>query len=178
MSPADTSKDEVILVDEHDAELGVAPKLEVHRDGRLHRAVSVVLFDDSGHVLLQRRASTKYHSAGLWSNTCCGHPLPTESTIDAGTRRLRAEMGIEACALALAGRFIYRARLDNGLVEHELDHVLVGVWAGSPLPDAREVSAWQWMPLDQLTTDVEKHPRSYTAWLKQTLAIASPSRPG
>src|SRR5947208_257379 len=75
MSPADTSRDEVILVDEHDAELGVAPKLEVHRDGRLHRAVSVVLFDDSGHVLLQRRASTKYHSAGLWSNTCCGHPL-------------------------------------------------------------------------------------------------------
>ena len=172
MSQTDTSSDDVILVDEHDTELGVAPKLDVHQDGRLHRAVSVVLFDDAGQVLLQRRASTKYHSAGLWSNTCCGHPRPAESTIAAGTRRLHAEMGVAGCELTHAGRFIYKAELDNGLVEHELDHVLVGVWSGSPMPDAREVSAWRWMSLERLTTDLETHPRSYTAWLRQTLAIA------
>ena len=139
---ANTDADALVLVDGDDVPLGTAPKLDVHRDGRLHRAVSVLLFDDDGRVLLQRRAAAKYHSAGLWANTACGHPRPGETVLDAARRRLRAEMGIDAPALTVAGRFVYRAQLDAGLVEHELDHVVVGRWSGMPNPDAGEVSSW------------------------------------
>lgn len=155
----------VVLVDQHDVEVGVAPKLEAHRDGRLHRAVSVVLFDDRGRVLLQRRALEKYHSGGLWSNTCCGHPRPGESVTDAARRRLRDELGIVGCDLTLVGDFLYRAELTDGLVEHELDHVLIGRWSGVLGPDPREVSETRWVDRAALLEAIDHGaPGDFTVW--------------
>jgi isopentenyl-diphosphate Delta-isomerase len=155
--------DEVILVDAADRPLGRAPKLDVHRDGRLHRAVSVVLMDAAGRVLIQRRALGKYHSAGLWSNTCCGHPRPGEDIVTAGQRRLHAELGIEDVDLRPISSFVYRADLGGGLVEHELDHVLLGRWQGTPQPDPQEVADWRW-------EDLSVHPARYSAWCRAVLA--------
>ncbi|HET9425175.1 MAG TPA: isopentenyl-diphosphate Delta-isomerase [Gemmatimonadaceae bacterium] len=154
----------VILVDEEDRELGSEEKLRAHEAGALHRAVSVFLFDDQGRLLLQQRAEGKYHSAGLWSNTCCGHPRPGESAADAAARRLREEMGI-ACDLTPRFVFRYRAGLDGGLTEHELDHVFTGRFTGTPSPDPREVEAWGWMSLPALAADCETSPHRYSAWL-------------
>lgn len=159
-----TAQDDVVLVDARDAVLGVAPKLEAHREGRLHRAVSVVLFDDYGRLLLQRRASGKYHSAGLWSNTCCGHPRPGESVCDAARRRLLDELGIEGCGLTWVTEFLYFAELEGGLVEHELDHVLIGVWNGAPKPDPFEVAETRWVDPIALLEELVHEPDSYTAW--------------
>lgn len=156
----------VVLVDPSDAVVGTAPKLDAHRDGRLHRAVSVMLFDDDGRLLLQRRADSKYHSGGLWSNTCCGHPRPGESVNEAGLRRLSAELGIDDCELTGAGEFVYFAMLGDGLVEHELDHVLVGRWNGSASPDPLEVAETRWMDREALLTDMNARPAEYTAWLR------------
>lgn len=169
---ASTDRDALVLVDPDDVELGTAPKLDVHRDGRLHRAVSVMVFDDAGRVLLQRRAPGKYHSAGLWSNTACGHPLPGERVLDAARRRLRAEMGIEPAELTVVSRFVYRALLDDGLVEHELDHVVVGRWTGEPRPDASEVAAWGWMTPSDLAHAIGAMPERFTAWLPHVLRHA------
>jgi isopentenyl-diphosphate delta-isomerase len=156
----------VVLVDPSDAVVGTAPKLDAHRDGRLHRAVSVMLFDHEGRLLLQRRADSKYHSGGLWSNTCCGHPRPGESNNDAGLRRLSAELGIDDCELTGVGEFVYFARLDGGLVEHELDHVLIGRWNGNANPDPLEVAETRWIDRDALLTDMRAKPAEYTAWLQ------------
>jgi isopentenyl-diphosphate delta-isomerase len=156
----------VVLVDPNDSVVGTAPKLDAHRDGRLHRAVSVMLFDDDGRLLLQRRADSKYHSAGLWSNTCCGHPRPGESVNDAGLRRLSAELGIDDCQLTGVGEFVYFALLDDGLVEHELDHVLIGRWNGSTRPDPVEVAETRWMDREALLLDLNAKPAEYTAWLR------------
>ena len=156
----------VVLVDPTDVVVGTAPKLDAHRDGRLHRAVSVMLFDDNGRLLLQRRADSKYHSGGLWSNTCCGHPRPGESVNDAGLRRLSAELGIDDCALTGVGEFVYFALLDDGLVEHELDHVLIGRWNGSASPDPLEVAETRWIDRDTLLTEMNAKPAEYTAWLQ------------
>jgi isopentenyl-diphosphate Delta-isomerase len=166
----DTTRDLVILVDERDRPLGTAPKLDVHRDGRLHRAVSVVLVDSTGQILLQRRAATKYHSPNLWSNTCCGHPTPGESVTKAARRRLLAEMGISDCELTPTARFVYRAPLAHGLFEHELDHLFVGRWNGEPVPNPGEVSEWRWMSVQSLRRDLELNGESYTAWLTHVLA--------
>src|SRR5919205_4313288 len=125
--------EELILVDAQDRELGVKEKLQAHVEGALHRAVSVFVFDGGGRLLLQKRAPTKYHSAGLWSNTACGHPRPGESTLAAARRRLREEMGFD-CELREAFQFLYRAELDGELVEHEYDHVFVGVHDRDPAP--------------------------------------------
>lgn len=160
----------VVLVDRDDNPIGVAPKLAAHRDGLLHRAVSVLLFDDSGRVLLQRRAAGKYHSPSLWSNTCCGHPRPNESPGDAARRRLREEMGIAGCRLQSAGRFMYRADVQGSLVEFEVDHVFVGHWSGTLRPDPREVASWRWCTLDELVRDVAALPGSHTVWLPKLLA--------
>lgn len=165
-------EDYVVLVDERDDPIGVAPKLDVHRDGRLHRAVSVLLFDLRNRLLLQRRAAGKYHSAGLWSNSCCGHPRAGESVIDAGRRRLRVELGIEVDTLQSAGHFIYRSELPEGLIEHELDHVLIGSWSGDPTPASDEVAEWQWLDASQLQADVAARPARYTVWLPRVLACA------
>ncbi len=166
---SDTADDLVVLVDGEDATLGVARKFDVHVDGRLHRAVSVVLFDSDERVLLQRRAAGKYHSAGLWSNTCCGHPQPNEPVLAAARRRLRAEMGIKDCELTLATPFVYRERVTAGLVEYEFDHLFVGVWHGDPQPDPEEVSEWRWVPLARLERDVAENGERYTAWLSHVL---------
>ena len=125
-----------------------------------------MLFDDDGRLLLQRRADSKYHSGGLWSNTCCGHPRPGESVTDAGLRRLNAELGIDDCQLTGVGEFVYFALLDDGLVEHELDHVLIGRWNGKASPDPREVAETRWMDREALLADMNAKPTEYTAWLR------------
>ena len=171
-APAATGLDRdelVVLVNPADAFLGVAPKLDAHRHGRLHRAVSVVLFDDRGRLLLQRRADEKYHSGGLWSNTACGHPRPGEPVADAARRRLDAELGIRECDVTRVDQFLYFAQLDGGLVEHELDHVVVGRWNGALDPDPREVSETKWIARDELLVDLAHKPGRYTAWLRSVL---------
>jgi isopentenyl-diphosphate Delta-isomerase len=164
-----SSEDFVVLVDENDRALGSAPKLEVHQRGLLHRAVSLLLRDDRGRFLLQRRAGAKYHSGGLWSNTCCGHPRPGESVESAARRRLRAEMGILECKVRRVSSFLYRAAVGNGLVEHEIDHVVVGEWNGEPTPDPSEVSEWRWASEPALHADLALHPGRYTPWLAGVL---------
>jgi isopentenyl-diphosphate delta-isomerase len=171
-SVSDVDEDLVVLVDARDAEVGVAPKLAAHRDGRLHRAVSVVLFDDAGRVLLQRRAGGKYHSGGLWSNTCCGHPRPGESVTDAARRRLSNELGIEGANLVRVSDFVYFAQLDGGLIEHELDHVVIGRWTGPIAPDAGEVSETRWIEPDVLFAELATACDRYTAWTDRVVRHA------
>ncbi len=157
--------EEVILVDKNDRQTGTAEKIEAHRKGLLHRAFSVFVVDSSGSLLLQKRASGKYHSPGLWTNTCCSHPRPGESVHDAAVRRLQEEMGIH-CKLSKSFTFIYRADFDNGLTEHEFDHVLIGVCDNEPVPDHREVESFQYIDLDSLSADIEKNPDNYTVWFR------------
>ena len=161
----------VVLVDRDDREIGTADKLTVHRDGRLHRAVSVFLFDDAGRWLLQRRADGKYHSPGQWSNTACTHPRPGEAPADAAARRLLEEMGVSA-ELEPAFRFLYRAELvaAEPLVEHELDHVFVGRFEGEPAPHADEVSDWRWVEPSALRSELDAAPDAYTPWFRMLVA--------
>ncbi|MCB9183121.1 MAG: isopentenyl-diphosphate Delta-isomerase [Flavobacteriales bacterium] len=159
------TEDEVVLVDEQDRAIGAMGKLQAHLEGKLHRAFSIFLFDASGRLLLQRRADTKYHSAGLWTNTCCSHPRPGESVDQAALRRLQEEMGIST-ALTEQFSFTYRAELENGLIEHELDHVLFGAWSGPPDPDPAEVSEWRYADADDLEEEMRLRPERYTFWLR------------
>jgi isopentenyl-diphosphate delta-isomerase len=161
--------DVVVLVDQRGTAVGVAPKLEAHQTGRLHRAVSVVLFDESGRLLLQRRANTKYHSGGLWSNTCCGHPRPGESVLDAAGRRLNDELGITGCELTEVSRFVYLAHVANDMVEHELDHVLIGRWTGETAPDPAEVSETRWVDRDTMFAELAGAPGLFTAWMRDVV---------
>lgn len=161
----------VVCVDDADRETGVAAKGVVHATGALHRAVSVVLADPAGRILLQRRAPSKYHCAGLWTNTCCGHPRPGERPVAAAGRRLRYEMGIE-CELWWAGRFTYRAELVNGLIEHEVDHVFVSRWQGEPVERPSEVGAWRWVPLGELRDELRAAPQAFTPWFAGVLDVA------
>ena len=161
----------VILVDEQNRALGTAEKLSAHAEGRLHRAFSVFVFDRAGRLLLQRRARAKYHSGGLWSNTACGHPRPLEPTAAAARRRLREEMGFD-CELTEAFGFVYRAELDNDLVEHEYDHVFVGTFDGEPAPDPSEVEGWRWLSVGELRRELREHPRDFTYWLRQALGLS------
>ena len=153
----------VTLVDADDRVVGRAEKLRAHRDAMLHRACSVVLFNSRGDILLQQRNPAKYHSGGLWSNTCCTHPRPNESAADAASRRLVEEMGI-SCDLAHLFEFVYRAELDGGLVEYEYDHVFAGRFEEDPEPNDREVSAWRWLTIDEIARDLKRRPLSYTCW--------------
>jgi isopentenyl-diphosphate Delta-isomerase len=157
--------DPVVLVDERDNETGIAGKLEVHRKGLLHRAFSVFIFNSKGELLLQKRAASKYHSGGLWSNTCCSHPFPGEPVAMAAHRRLKEEMGF-SCNLDQSFSFIYRAELDNDLIEHEFDHVFIGRYDTPPQPNPQEVEDWKWMRLNELKNDLERDPSRYTMWLK------------
>ncbi|GIW52774.1 MAG: isopentenyl-diphosphate Delta-isomerase [Gemmatimonadales bacterium] len=158
----------VILVDAADRPIGSAPKLDVHRDGRLHRAFSVFVFDPRGRLLLQRRALGKYHSGGLWSNTCCGHPRPGEATAAAAARRLREEMGF-GCSLQPAGTIVYRAALAEGLWEHEYDHLFTGRYNGDPRPDPSEVAEWRWVEMNDLLRELGDRPSSFTVWFEPAL---------
>lgn len=159
------ASEELILVDAQDRELGVKEKMEAHVEGALHRAFSVFVFDSEKRLLLQKRASTKYHSGGLWSNTACGHPRPGETTPDAARRRLREEMGFD-CELREAFEFLYRAELDGALIEHEYDHVLVGTYEGDPAPDPAEVEGWRWVTMEELRRRLTDEPERYSYWLK------------
>jgi isopentenyl-diphosphate Delta-isomerase len=134
----------------------------------------VFAFDATGRLLLQQRSREKYHSAGLWSNTCCGHPRPSEDTAGAAGRRLREEMGF-ACALAAAGTFTYRTQVGE-LIEHEVDHVFTGRFDGVPQPDAREVAAWRWVDPAELAADLAAWPERYSAWLALALGQLRPRR--
>jgi isopentenyl-diphosphate delta-isomerase len=156
-------------VDEADRPLGTEEKLTAHRAGVLHRAVSVIVRNSRGELLLQRRALGKYHSGGLWSNACCGHPRPGESVVAAGERRLREEMGV-SCALAPHTAFVYRAALGGALVEHEYDHILVGTTDDEPAPDPTEAMSWEWVEPDLLAARVAAAPERFTAWLPLVLA--------
>ena len=158
------TEERVILVDPSDAVVGTEEKMRAHKTGALHRAFSVFVVDDSGRLLLQRRAAGKYHSAGLWSNTCCGHPRPGEDVNAAAARRLHEEMGI-LCELSPRGAFIYRAELGNGLFEHELDHLFVGRFAGDPKPDVREAEDWAWTPWSRVEAECAERPERFTVWL-------------
>lgn len=164
MNEAITAEELVVLVNERDDAIGTMGKLRAHQEGALHRAFSVFLFDDQGRLLLQQRAAGKYHSAGLWTNTCCSHPRPHESIRDAAKRRLQEEMGI-ATELEQRFSFIYRAALDNGLQEHELDHVLFGRFTGPAMPDPSEVGDWKYVSPDALDEELKNHPERYTVWL-------------
>ncbi len=155
----------VVLVDEQDEEIGVMGKLQAHVEGRLHRAVSVFLFNEHQQMLLQQRAPSKYHSGGLWSNTCCSHPYPGEKVLDAAQRRLREEMGI-SCELRKVLDFIYKVSLDQGLTEHEFDHVFVGQFNGEPQLNLEEASNWKWIGIEELERSIEESPESYTTWFK------------
>jgi isopentenyl-diphosphate Delta-isomerase len=161
----------VVLVDSDDRPIGEARKLFAHQLGALHRAVSVLLTDGDDRVLLQLRAPEKYHSAGLWANSACGHPRPGERAADAAVRRLESELGVY-CALDPVGRFEYRAELSNGLIEHEVDHVFVGRFVGAPVPDPAEVAAWKWVGLDALRADLAARPERYAPWLEAVLQVA------
>jgi len=158
-------KEEVILVNERDEPLGLMEKMEAHEKGVLHRAFSVFVFNDKNQLLLQQRALGKYHSGGLWTNTCCSHPRSGETVEQAAHRRLKEEMGFD-CELTKLTDFIYRAQLDKGLVEHEFDHVFVGKWEGEPNLNADEVASFRWMDVDAVERDMAANPDQYTAWFK------------
>jgi isopentenyl-diphosphate Delta-isomerase len=153
----------VVLVDTADRQIGTAPKLAVHRDGRLHRAISVQIADRRGRLLLQKRHIGKYHSGGLWTNTCCSHPRPGETVLAAAQRRLQAEMGI-ACALSPLFTTSYRADLDNGMIEHEIVHVFAGIYEGAIRPDPLEADGYDWVKPDALRADLSRNAERYSAW--------------
>jgi isopentenyl-diphosphate Delta-isomerase len=161
-------EEDVILVDEKDNEIGLMPKTEAHKKALLHRAISVFIFNSDGKWLLQRRALNKYHSGGMWTNTCCTHPLPNESNIDAANRRLRQEMGMQ-CSLKELFNFTYKEALDNELTEYELDHVFIGISDFIPRINAVEVAEFKYVKFKYLSLDIKKNPSHYTVWFKQII---------
>ncbi len=158
-------EENVILVNEQDQQIGLMPKLEAHQKAVLHRAFSVFVLNDKNEVMLQQRAHQKYHSPLLWTNTCCSHQREHESNIEAGTRRLQEEMGF-ATELKELFHFIYKAPFDNGLTEHELDHVMIGRYNGLPEINIEEVEAWKWMAIDDIKKDMQNDPENYTVWFR------------
>ena len=158
-------EEQVILVNEKDEQIGTMPKLEAHEKGVLHRAFSVFVLNDSGELMMQQRAASKYHSPLLWTNSCCSHQRVGESNIEAGKRRLFEEMGF-VTELKDVVSFIYKASFDNGLTEHEFDHVLVGTYNENPNINIDEVNNFKWMTLEQVKVDMELNPEIYTEWFK------------
>lgn len=159
------SEEQVILVNENDEPIGLMPKLEAHQKAVLHRAFSVFVLNDKNEIMLQQRASEKYHSPLLWTNTCCSHQRSGETNIQAGTRRLSEEMGFETPLQELF-HFIYKAPFDNGLTEHELDHVMIGKYNQTPKINPEEVENWKWMSIDDIKSDMIQNPAIYTVWFK------------
>lgn len=156
---------QVILVNSQDEAIGLMDKMEAHEKGLLHRAFSVFIFNTKGEMLLQQRALSKYHSGGLWTNACCSHPMPGEETQDAARRRLLEEMGFSA-TLEKTFSFIYKTGFDNGLTEHEVDHVFTGTYDGIILPDPEEVQDYKYQPADLIRRSIEAEPQLYTSWFK------------
>jgi len=155
----------VILVDKEDNELGTEDKLKAHKEAKLHRAFSVFIFDNKKRLLLQKREGSKYHSGGLWTNTCCSHPKPGEKEEEGAKRRLEEEFGFTT-ELKKAFSFIYEHRFDNGLIENEFDHVFVGKFDGKVAPDPEEIEDYKWISLEELEKDVRDNPEEYTPWFK------------
>ena len=158
-------EEQVILVNGQDEQIGLMPKMEAHKKGVLHRAFSVFIFNSKNELMLQQRAAHKYHSPLLWTNTCCSHQRDGETNIEAGTRRLSEEMGFTT-ALKEVTSFIYKAPFDNGLTEHEFDHVMTGFYEMDPVINKEEVEAWKWMPVEAIKSDIESNSEIYTAWFK------------
>jgi len=158
-------EENVILVNRLDEQIGIMPKMEAHVKALLHRAFSVFIMNSKGETMIQQRAAHKYHSPLLWANTCCSHQRVGETNIEAGKRRLKEEMGIETELRELFS-FIYEAPFDNGLTEHELDHVMIGYYNGEPIPDPDEVAAWKWMKPEDIKRDIAINPNNYSAWFK------------
>ena len=159
------SKEKVILVDEKDTQVGLMPKLEAHQKGLLHRAFSVFIFNSNHQLLLQKRAVSKYHSGGLWTNTCCSHPREGEETINAANRRLIEEMGIKT-NLRKVFDFIYKAELDNELTENEFDHVFYGIYNEDPIINTEEADDFKWIDMETLNNDITANGQNYTVWFK------------
>ena len=155
----------IILVDENDNKVGLMPKMEAHEKALLHRAFSVFVFNDDNELMLQRRALNKYHSPGLWTNTCCSHQRDGETNIEAGVRRLQEEMGFSV-PLREVMSFIYKAPFDNGLTEHEYDYILLGEFNAVPNINPAEVAEWKWMKLEDVKEDMQTNPGIYTEWFK------------
>ncbi len=156
----------VILVDEKDNPVGIMEKLEAHRKALLHRAISVFIINSSGEWILQKRALDKYHSQGLWTNTCCTHPAPGESNIDSANRRVIEEMGID-CKLRELFSFVYKEKLDNELTEYEFDHVFTGIYDNDPVINTSEVDDWKKVSYNDLHKDILENPDNYTYWFKE-----------
>ena len=159
------TEENVILVNQNDEQIGLMPKLEAHEKAVLHRAFSVFILNDKNELMLQQRAEHKYHSPLLWTNTCCSHQRDGETNIQAGSRRLLEEMGFEADLRELF-HFIYKAPFDNGLTEHELDHVMIGYFNGNPEINPEEVAQYKWMTIEDVKKDMSVHPDIYTVWFK------------
>lgn len=157
----------IILVDKKDNEIGVGEKLKVHQEGKLHRAFSIFIFNSKGKMLLQKRAKTKYHSPGLWTNTCCSHPGPNKNLEEEAKRRLKEEMGIN-CQLREIFSFIYKVNLGS-LIEHEFNHVFIGKFNGKPTVNAKEADDWEWINTKELKKDVRKNPEKYAYWFRLIL---------
>ena len=158
--------EQVILVDHKDNQIGLEEKLKAHQNGgKLHRAISIFVFNAKGETMLQQRAATKYHGGELWSNTVCSHPRLGETPIQAAHRRLREEMGFD-CEMEEVYAFEYEAAMDKGLTEHEFDHVIFGEYEKDPKPNPEEVQDWKWISIDELKSDIKKNPKSYSPWLR------------
>ncbi|AWG25411.1 isopentenyl-diphosphate Delta-isomerase [Flavobacterium kingsejongi] len=155
----------VILVNEKDEQIGLMPKLEAHEKAQLHRAFSVFILNSKNEIMLQQRAVEKYHSPLLWTNTCCSHQREGETNVEAGSRRLFEEMGFRTSLKELFS-FIYKAPFDNGLTEHELDHVMIGYYEENPEINKEEVEDWKWMDIDAIKVDMDKNPEIYTVWFR------------
>ena len=158
-------EDNVILVDTNDEQIGLMPKLEAHQKGILHRAFSVFVLNNKNEIMLQQRAHQKYHSPLLWTNTCCSHQREKETNLEAGNRRLFEEMGLKT-ELKELFHFIYKAPFDNGLTEHELDHVMIGYSNETPIINPEEVESWKWMTIESIKNDMQTNPEIYTIWFK------------
>ena len=159
---------EVVLVNENDEVLGTMEKLQAHEKGVLHRAFSVIIFNANGEMLIHKRAKDKYHCGGLWTNACCSHPRLNESPKDGAERRLKEEMGFSV-PVEFIGSFIYKVKFDNGLTEHEFDHMFCGHFDGQPDPNKEEVDSWKYIAVDDLLKDVNKQPECYTFWFRDIL---------
>lgn len=157
--------EQVILVDSSDREKGVMDKLRAHQEGVLHRAFSVFIFNSKGELLMQRRAMGKYHSSGLWTNTCCSHPRPGEETNPAASRRLQEEMGLSV-SLEKIFAFVYMAPVGDAIFEYEYDHVFIGKSDADPKADPAEAMEWKWASVEELSTDMDANPSDYTIWFQ------------
>lgn len=161
------AEEKIILVDKKDNEIGEEEKLKAHQEGKLHRAFSIFIFNSKGEMMLQQRAKTKYHSGGLWSNTCCSHPRAGELLEEAVKRRLKEEMGF-LCELEEIFSFVYKAKIGD-LIEYEFDHIFVGKFEENPKPNRKEVENWKWINQKELKGDIKKNPEKYTYWFEKIL---------